>query len=461
MTYVPTNTQAYVSAYAGVLAGMAVSGWIVDPASGHYAQVAAIAGAFSEAFDQAWNNAADLNNLEVKAIQAVCQNEFAGRGPGSLDNADFILSSNWTIPAIACAALVLEGDVYLASQSIDPGIPGSGSFAPIQQVRYLDTTSLATPNGSIAAPFIDPAAFFAEVASPGGWALMMPATDAGNITMPDVLGVHVVLIGVSSGASDIGSMSVAAQTDAAVTLTLRNLTVNELSIEGASLALIAEGCRLVLAETAGGTLTGSVRFINCTLEATIFPDALFDCDGCTVGVVGSPSPMTIGGGTFHGCTFLPDTQLQFFQTLTLFDCEFGAGFSIICNASQPITCDPPSYARLVAVGVNFPDTKAQLVQVPRILYQQQIGLLNGFIIPAADITEANLGQPSAPPALPGGLVQVQFLGNPNATVTCVGATIDGSGNIFASVLNVSDTLTAEVANGQVFVVFYEPAELLV
>jgi hypothetical protein len=127
MAYVPINTQAYVSAYAGVLAGMAVSGWIVDPASANYAEVAAIAGAFAEAFDQAWNNAADLNNLETRGIVAICQNEFSGRGPGSLDNPNFLLSSNWTVPAAACAALVLEGDAYLASQSIDPGTGGASA----------------------------------------------------------------------------------------------------------------------------------------------------------------------------------------------------------------------------------------------------------------------------------------------------------------------------------------------
>src|SRR6267142_3508353 len=127
MAYVPINTQAYVSAYAGAVAGMAVSGWIVDPTSTHYAQVAAIAGAFSEAFDQVWSNAVNLNNLEVRAIQAVCQNEFAGRGPGSLDNPNFVLRANWVIPASACAALVLESDAYLAGQGINPGTPGGGS----------------------------------------------------------------------------------------------------------------------------------------------------------------------------------------------------------------------------------------------------------------------------------------------------------------------------------------------
>jgi hypothetical protein len=126
MAYVPINTQAYVSAFAGAIAGMAINGWIVNPTSGNYVDVAAIAGAFSEAFDQAWNNATDLNNLEIRGIQAACQSEFEGHAPGPLSNPDFVLSSNWTIPAIACAALVLESDAYFAGQGIDPGTPGTG-----------------------------------------------------------------------------------------------------------------------------------------------------------------------------------------------------------------------------------------------------------------------------------------------------------------------------------------------
>lgn len=126
MTYNPINVQAYTSAYSGAIAGMAVSGWIVDPTAGHYALVAAIAGAFAQEFDVVWNNAAVLNDLESKAITTVCQNEFASRGPGSLDNPTFTTPLNWLIPATACAALVLEADAYFASQGINPGTSETG-----------------------------------------------------------------------------------------------------------------------------------------------------------------------------------------------------------------------------------------------------------------------------------------------------------------------------------------------
>jgi hypothetical protein len=126
MAYVPVNTQAYVSAYAGALAGMAVSGWITDQSPVSYSSVAVIAGAFSQAFDQAWNDATPLNNLQLRSIQTVCQNEFASRGPGALNNPDFAQASNWTVPAGACSALAEAADTYFADQGIDPGTPGGG-----------------------------------------------------------------------------------------------------------------------------------------------------------------------------------------------------------------------------------------------------------------------------------------------------------------------------------------------
>ncbi len=162
MTYSPINTQGYVSAYAGAIAGMAVSGWIVDPAAGDYARVSAIAGAFAEAFDLVWNSATALNNLESQSIQTICQNEFSGRGPGSLDNASLALATNWTVPAAACAALVLESSAYFAGQGITPPSPGGGGGVnQIYRVRYLDRNTavpLESQDGTIGAPFASSAA---------------------------------------------------------------------------------------------------------------------------------------------------------------------------------------------------------------------------------------------------------------------------------------------------------------
>lgn len=123
MAYTPINAQAFTAAYAGVIAGMGVSGWIVDPNENDYANIAAIAGAFAQAFDIAWADAADLTAFEYQTIATVCQQEFAGRGPGPETQASYQLAATWAIPANACVALITAGDNYLSGQSITPTAP--------------------------------------------------------------------------------------------------------------------------------------------------------------------------------------------------------------------------------------------------------------------------------------------------------------------------------------------------
>jgi hypothetical protein len=132
MAYVPINTQAFTAAAAGAIAGMGVSGPIVDPTAGDYAPVWNVVGAFAQAFDTAWNSATDLTALEYAAISTVCQQEFANRGPGPLSNAQFQLASNWIVQARACVAIVREGDAYFGGQGITPAAPCfcSGGSAP-------------------------------------------------------------------------------------------------------------------------------------------------------------------------------------------------------------------------------------------------------------------------------------------------------------------------------------------
>lgn len=128
MAYAPINIPAYVAAYSGAIAGMAVSGWITDPASADYALVAQIAGAFAQEFDITWNSATVLNNLENAAITSIVEQEFAQRGPGPLAAVRFVTPSNWAKAAAGCAALVLSSDAYFAGQGIDPGHPGGAGL---------------------------------------------------------------------------------------------------------------------------------------------------------------------------------------------------------------------------------------------------------------------------------------------------------------------------------------------
>jgi hypothetical protein len=120
MSYVPINVQAYTAAYSGAVAGMAVNGWITSPTGANYTLVCAVAGAFAEAFDIAWNAATALNGLEYSAIQSVCAQEFSQRGPGPLAATQFQDPANWAVSAKACATLALQCDLYFAGQGITP-----------------------------------------------------------------------------------------------------------------------------------------------------------------------------------------------------------------------------------------------------------------------------------------------------------------------------------------------------
>lgn len=140
MAYVPINVAAFTTAYSGALAGMAVSGWISSSSLSNYDAVTKVAGAFAQAFDQVWNNATQLNNLEIQAITSASQAEFSGRGP-SRDSA-LQAASYWSIPAGAVAALVLMADAYFAGQGINPGTPGGSADLVVAQA--WNTTELNT-----------------------------------------------------------------------------------------------------------------------------------------------------------------------------------------------------------------------------------------------------------------------------------------------------------------------------
>ena len=154
MTYSPINTKVFTAAYAGAIAGMAVSGWITDPTSADYSNATIIAGAFAQSFDTIWNDSAALNSLELAAITAIVQTDFNGRGPGPFNSPTYQSPSNWNSAAAACIALVLECDIYFAGQGITP--PSPGNSTNLSNVIFVDggtTVPSASQNGNIESPY--------------------------------------------------------------------------------------------------------------------------------------------------------------------------------------------------------------------------------------------------------------------------------------------------------------------
>lgn len=143
MTYSPINTQAYTAAFAGAIAGMAVSGWITNSNPSNYTNATIVAGAFAQAFDEEWNNNVSLNNLELATITSIIQTDFSNRGPGPLDNSQLQNVNNWTTAAAACVALVLESDTFFIGQGINPETTNFPNFKSNTDIA-LDTDAAHT-----------------------------------------------------------------------------------------------------------------------------------------------------------------------------------------------------------------------------------------------------------------------------------------------------------------------------
>lgn len=150
MTITPINVSVFCCAQAGALAGMAITGVIVDPNSDNYSDVTAIAATFAQAFDLAWNDNSALDILQQQTITTVCHQQFQQHSPGSFSDPFFQQVSNWTTTATACVALVQEAEAFDNSQGIIPPSPGGGSSS-VNQTNLLQYT--------VANPFVQSAAF--------------------------------------------------------------------------------------------------------------------------------------------------------------------------------------------------------------------------------------------------------------------------------------------------------------
>jgi len=377
MTYSPINTQAYVSAYSGAIAGMGVSGWIVDPTSGDYSRVSAIAGAFAEAFDIVWNNATVLNSLEVQSIQTICQNEFGGRGPGSLDTASLALASNWMVPAAACAALVLEGDAYFQSQGITPPTPGSGAFDPIFQQLWLDTSKPDGGNGSIGTPYNTWANTVAPLQSSGAlgpWLIQIAQNvDASGVPIPNIgAGGHDTgqvkiqgVLGSSFFASDsptLNGLEIDFQDGGRIQLDLVNILVGGLTLHAGanSLLLTGNNARIIGVSSDGGTVTGGTYLINCSVDGFILPELDLRMEGGTI-----EQDVSIQNGFLTNVEFEGATTFRWAGTLTLRNCAFQPGVQLLADsASRILDLDLDTWGAMEAANVSFTDTRPSLIITP-------------------------------------------------------------------------------------------------
>lgn len=392
MAYVPINTQAFVSAYAGALSGMAVSGWVTDNVATDYETVTEIAGAFAQAFDLAWNDVADLNNLQIRDIVTVSQQEFVGRGP-SLSNPEFLQSATWAVPAAALVALVQEADAYFTAQGIDPGTPsGGGSVSPTQHLYWLDPAFGGTPNGSIASPFTLFSSFWAVVlagAAQSGWSLMLPATndtpitpDAIFPTLPEILKkVTFRGFGGSSGQTQITGLEIDEQAHSP-SFAFYDMFVS-LQLDGGVEDPSIVDCFFYNATcnfTHDGVTAGNLIFFGGNasgIDAQGHQLAAFD--GCTVS-----GDIVCSAFQFTGCTIAVNTIVP--GTSGLFvSCTFAQACVIDDTNDVTISFDPYSYASFVRTGGSFINGTPNIVLLPSNEYLiATFGNIPGDVLSAND-----------------------------------------------------------------------------
>jgi hypothetical protein len=286
--YTPINTQGYVAAYSGAVAGMAVSGWITDSTAADYALVAAIAGAFAEAFDLAWNSAGTLDSLQFQTISAVCGQEFKNRPPAPFAFSKFALPATWAAPAAGCAALVQASEAYVIAQGVTPAIPSTlppvgpngevltvvtGAWAaaalPVNRFAATKTANQTVTNSAVLVP---EGTLLIPIAASDTWVIdatfYLQGAGSGSPSGPGGIVIQVALpTGATMKGGAIFSLSSGTSDSVAFSNALGTNTVAINSIFGAASGPSQDTFNLVFAVTGDGVHAGNVSFNWAQLNA--------------------------------------------------------------------------------------------------------------------------------------------------------------------------------------------------
>ncbi len=137
--YVPQNTNVFSAAFAGSLAGLAVSNRIpTSVVAADSAGVAAVAGAFAQSFDTEWGAVA-ANNFELETIQSMTQDVWENRAP--MPVAPNFTPASFTKRCKSLIAIITAADAYLVSIGVTPNT----SPASIGVTAPITSTGGATP----------------------------------------------------------------------------------------------------------------------------------------------------------------------------------------------------------------------------------------------------------------------------------------------------------------------------
>jgi hypothetical protein len=161
MPYTPNNVDIYSAAFAGAVATIC-SPWgsaIIDPSSANYSNQVAAAAAWAQAIDTVWAGILPLptpNNYDLNCLQLMSQAYHSTHPIAPKALPAFATQANWTIPARAVIAAVLQGDANFGTQFITPPsipsqnqamgagvphIPGGGGQTTILAMKLIAKSS--------------------------------------------------------------------------------------------------------------------------------------------------------------------------------------------------------------------------------------------------------------------------------------------------------------------------------
>lgn len=296
-------------------------------------------------------------------MQSICQGVFAGRFP---------TADNYT----AIAAAIVAAYTALAA-SLFPDVTPGGTFDPIFQQRWVDTTSGADGNGSIGTPYNTFAAAMSallestEAFDP--WTIFLAQNiDATGFPIPDMgAGVHdnakVKFQGVlnlspfETEGTFLSNLAVDGQGNNRITLDFENIDIEGLTIANGALALWGTNSRIIGVASGGGTITGYSNLVNCSVAGIILDSWDLRMQGGYIESYFQDSQ--INNGVLDSVEFITGAHLRWTTLLNLRNCKFQAGVQLLTQGGT-LTVDVDTWGAMQAAGVTFPDNTPQLTIVP-------------------------------------------------------------------------------------------------
>lgn len=151
MSYTPNNTDVYLRAAAGFMAGIAASA-VTDTLAGDFSLYAQMADAYAQQLDTSWGVTPTPTNLELFTIQEVSEAVWENRSPPPTVNAT--TPGTYTQVAQSVIARVQQINAQVISQGIDPngpGTPGTGTVTSVSATAPLAVTASPTVAPVVAA----------------------------------------------------------------------------------------------------------------------------------------------------------------------------------------------------------------------------------------------------------------------------------------------------------------------